>query len=43
MVKLPEEKMKRMNKTSIALRDGSGYLSYLEAHYMLHCEVCNPT
>ena len=31
-----------MNKTSIALKDGSGYLGYLEAHHMLHCVVCKP-
>lgn len=28
-----------MNKTSIVLRDGSGYVGYLESIHMLHCVV----
>lgn len=34
--------MRRMNKTSIALRDGSGYIGYLEFVHMLHCVVSDP-
>ncbi|KAK0609935.1 hypothetical protein B0T17DRAFT_629454 [Bombardia bombarda] len=37
MVKISNEEMERMNKTSITMKDGSGYLGYLEAHHMLHC------
>ncbi|KAI0186505.1 hypothetical protein EV127DRAFT_371071 [Xylaria flabelliformis] len=37
MVKISKNEMTRMNKTSIAMKDGSGYLGYLEAHHMLHC------
>lgn len=31
-----------MNKTSVALRDGSGYAGYLETLHMLHCVVSDP-
>ncbi|KAK4190588.1 hypothetical protein QBC35DRAFT_471745 [Podospora australis] len=34
---LSEDEMRRMNKTSIMLQDGSGYIGYLEAIHMLHC------
>lgn len=37
MIKLSAEEMRRMNKTSIPLRDGSGYIGYLESIHMLHC------
>ncbi|KAI0189057.1 hypothetical protein F4808DRAFT_454100 [Astrocystis sublimbata] len=37
MVKVSEDEMRMMNKTSIQMKDGSGYLGYLEAHHMLHC------
>ncbi|KAI0910067.1 hypothetical protein F4823DRAFT_387654 [Ustulina deusta] len=37
MVMISDEEMRRMNKTSISMKDGSGYLGYLEAHHMLHC------
>ncbi|KAF3026649.1 hypothetical protein E8E14_014518 [Neopestalotiopsis sp. 37M] len=37
MIKLSEEEMRKMNKTSIALRDGSGYIGYVESIHMLHC------
>ncbi|PLB46207.1 hypothetical protein P170DRAFT_467316 [Aspergillus steynii IBT 23096] len=37
MVKLSEEELQKMNKTSIKLKDGSGYLGYLESIHMLHC------
>ncbi|KAI2637706.1 hypothetical protein GGS26DRAFT_544846 [Hypomontagnella submonticulosa] len=37
MVKLSEDEMRMMNKTSIALRDGTGYIGYLESLHMLHC------
>jgi hypothetical protein len=40
MVVVSEEEMKRMNKTSVLMKDGSGYVGYLEAHHMLHCVVC---
>jgi hypothetical protein len=30
-----------MNKPSIALKDGSGYVGYPEVHHMLHCGVFN--
>lgn len=38
-IQLSEEEMKAMNKTSVALQDGSGYLGYLETFHMLHCVV----
>ena len=37
MVRLTEDEMLSMNKTSVALRDGSGYIGYLESYHMLHC------
>ncbi|GAB1318517.1 hypothetical protein MFIFM68171_08727 [Madurella fahalii] len=37
MIRLSEEEMRKMNKTSVALRDGSGYVGYIEAIHMLHC------
>jgi len=39
MVRVSEEEMRKMNKTSVALRDGGGYVGYLESHHMLHCVV----
>lgn len=39
MVKITEDELRRMNKTSIELRDGTGYIGYLESHHMLHCVV----
>ncbi|XXH05942.1 hypothetical protein Hte_012385 [Hypoxylon texense] len=42
MVRISEGEMKRMNKTSITLQDGSGYVGYLESHHMLHCVVRKP-
>ncbi|KAI3317655.1 hypothetical protein HD806DRAFT_362125 [Xylariaceae sp. AK1471] len=35
--RLSEEEMVQMNRTSIALSDGSGYVGYLESYHMLHC------
>ncbi|KAK1144403.1 hypothetical protein N8T08_005556 [Aspergillus melleus] len=37
MVKISEDELRKMNKTSIKLKDGSGYLGYLETVHMLHC------
>ncbi|KAI1119771.1 hypothetical protein F5Y10DRAFT_291012 [Nemania abortiva] len=37
MIRVSEDELIRMNKTSIALKDGSGYLGYLESIHMLHC------
>ncbi|KAI1204065.1 uncharacterized protein F4807DRAFT_449050 [Annulohypoxylon truncatum] len=37
MLKISEDEMRQMNKTSISLRDGSGYIGYLESLHMLHC------
>ncbi|KUI67901.1 hypothetical protein VM1G_03125 [Cytospora mali] len=37
MVRISEDEMRKMNKTSIALRDRSGYIGYLESIHMLHC------
>lgn len=39
MIKISDEELRSMNKTSIALRDGSGYIGYLETLHMLHCVV----
>ncbi|KAK6835050.1 hypothetical protein PG987_009744 [Apiospora arundinis] len=36
MIKLSKEEIRSMNATSIALRDGSGYIGYLESIHMLH-------
>ncbi|KAI1120825.1 hypothetical protein F5Y10DRAFT_289256 [Nemania abortiva] len=37
MLIISQDELEKMNKSSIALRDGSGYVGYLEAHHMLHC------
>ncbi|KAI0102797.1 hypothetical protein GGR51DRAFT_573823 [Nemania sp. FL0031] len=37
LLRMTEEDMVKMNKTSLALLDGSGYVGYLEAFHMLHC------
>lgn len=42
MIKISEEELKSINKTSIPLRDGSGYIGYLEGIHMLHCVVGIP-
>lgn len=31
--------MRKLNKTSVALQDGTGYIAYLETFHMLHCVV----
>ncbi|KAK3997971.1 hypothetical protein QBC44DRAFT_392406 [Cladorrhinum sp. PSN332] len=36
-IRITKAEMKQMNKTSVALRDGSGYVGYIEAIHMLHC------
>ena len=43
MIRLSEDEMRVMNKTSIALKDGSGYIGYLESYHMLHCVVSEGT
>jgi len=42
MIRISEEEMRRMNKTSVTLKDGSGYVGYLEALHQLHCVVRSP-
>ncbi|KAK4195845.1 hypothetical protein QBC40DRAFT_314971 [Triangularia verruculosa] len=37
MIRLSAEEMRRMNKSSVTMKDGSGYVGYLEAIHMLHC------
>ncbi|KAJ9248631.1 hypothetical protein DTO207G8_7267 [Paecilomyces variotii] len=37
IIKISEDELKKLNKTSIPLQDGSGYIAYLEAIHMLHC------
>ncbi|KAK1639179.1 hypothetical protein BDP81DRAFT_423609 [Colletotrichum phormii] len=37
MLRFSEVEMNRMQKTSLALKDGSGYIGYLESFHMLHC------
>ncbi|KAK4158739.1 hypothetical protein QBC43DRAFT_223636 [Cladorrhinum sp. PSN259] len=37
VIRITESEMRKMNKTSVAIRDGSGYLGYIEAIHMLHC------
>ncbi|KAL2883807.1 hypothetical protein SGCOL_000955 [Colletotrichum sp. CLE4] len=37
MLRFSEDEMDRMQKTSLALKDGSGYIGYLESFHMLHC------
>ncbi|KXH63788.1 hypothetical protein CSAL01_00046 [Colletotrichum salicis] len=39
MLRFSEDEMNRMQKTSLALKDGSGYIGYLESFHMLHCVV----
>jgi len=36
-VRFSEKEMIRMNRTSIALKDGSGYVAQLSAYHELHC------
>ncbi|KAH7311621.1 hypothetical protein B0I35DRAFT_438461 [Stachybotrys elegans] len=36
-IKISNDEMNRMNKSSIEIRDGSGYIGYLESIHMLHC------
>lgn len=42
MMKVSKDELHRMNDTSVALRDGSGYIIYLETGHMLHCLVLLP-
>ncbi|KAI0897749.1 hypothetical protein F4806DRAFT_375667 [Annulohypoxylon nitens] len=37
LLRITKEEMVKMNKTSISLVDGSGYVGYIEALHMLHC------
>ncbi|KAI1178234.1 hypothetical protein F4777DRAFT_130811 [Nemania sp. FL0916] len=37
LLRMTNEEMIRMNKTSLALLDGGGYVGYLEVFHMLHC------
>ena len=43
MIKLSEDEMRKMNKTSVVLKDGSGYVGYMETIHMLHCVVSQGT
>ncbi|KAI1387153.1 uncharacterized protein F4822DRAFT_429914 [Hypoxylon trugodes] len=36
-LRITKDEMIKMNKTSLTLKDGSGYVGYLEAIHMLHC------
>lgn len=38
-IRLTEEEMQEMNRTSIALKDGSGYLAELGVYHQIHCVV----
>ncbi|PYH98984.1 hypothetical protein BO71DRAFT_425608 [Aspergillus ellipticus CBS 707.79] len=38
IIKISEDELRRLNKTSIPLQDGSGYIGYLESIHMLHCK-----
>ncbi|KAI0198220.1 hypothetical protein F4808DRAFT_266836 [Astrocystis sublimbata] len=37
LLRMTKEEMVKMNKTSLSLLDGSGYVGYLETFHMLHC------
>ncbi|KAI1656177.1 hypothetical protein F4813DRAFT_136605 [Daldinia decipiens] len=37
LIRVTKEEMLKMNKTSVRLLDGSGYVGYLEAFHLLHC------
>lgn len=39
MIKISAQELQEINATSVALRDGSGYLAYVETSHMLHCVV----
>ncbi|KAL9107050.1 MAG: hypothetical protein Q9227_007996 [Pyrenula ochraceoflavens] len=39
LVKISKEELVKMNRASIPLRDGTGYVGYLESNHMLHCVV----
>ncbi|KAH9984475.1 hypothetical protein F4779DRAFT_632536 [Xylariaceae sp. FL0662B] len=39
LLRITMEEIKRMNKTSLALINRSGYVGYLESFHMLHCLV----
>ncbi|KAI9163204.1 hypothetical protein HJFPF1_04803 [Paramyrothecium foliicola] len=43
MLRFSADEMDQMGKTSLALKDGSGYIGYLESFHMLHCVgiMCN--
>ncbi|KAK4504788.1 hypothetical protein PRZ48_002750 [Zasmidium cellare] len=36
-IRVSEDEMRTMNKTSVSLRDGTGYLGYPEVLHQLHC------
>lgn len=39
MLRISADELLKMNKTSIALQDGSGYIGTLETMHALHCLV----
>ena len=42
-IRLSKDELKKLNKTSIELHDGSGYLGELGVYHHLHCLVCTST
>lgn len=38
-VRFTEEEMRKMNLTSLALKDGSGYVGSFYAYHEIHCVV----
>ncbi|KAI0534496.1 hypothetical protein GGR58DRAFT_520254 [Xylaria digitata] len=42
LLRMTKKEMIKMNRTSLALLDGSGYVGYLESFHMLHCLSHHP-
>ena len=41
-IKISQQDLDMINETSIALRDGSGFIAELAVYHELHCIVCLP-
>lgn len=39
-IRISKDELQKMNRTAIALYDGSGYFGQLSAYHHLHCLVC---
>lgn len=39
-VRVDKETLDKLNRSSVALKDGSGYMVVLDVYHQLHCLVC---